>query len=38
VFEGFQTGSEGMFSETRPAPVLLAQDLPDRTPLHRTGY
>src|SRR5829696_2409248 len=27
-----------MFSETRPAPVLLAQLPPDRTPLHRTGY
>jgi hypothetical protein len=27
----------GFFSETRPAPVLLAQVLPDRTPLYRTG-
>ena len=29
---------EGSFSETRPAPVLLAQVLTYRTPLHRTGY
>jgi hypothetical protein len=34
----FQTVSEGKFSETRTAPVLLTQVLPDRTPLYRTGY
>ncbi len=29
---------EGVFSETLRAPVLLAQVLPERTPLQRTGY